>query len=319
MIKLSVILASYNTRTMTLDCLEKLQDNLEKIESEIWVVDNASNDGSAEAIAANFPHIHLIASEQNLGFGAANNLAMSRATGRMYLLLNTDAFLHSDALNQLICYLDANSQVGAVGPCLLNGDGSHQESIHDNPSAGQSWAHVLGLSRLKARFPSQPIHRTGIIKKDKYLKGACLLLRREVWEQVGGFDEKFFFYGEDGDWGRRIILQGFDVAYLDEAKVTHLSGKSSRHWMYSTLNNYAAMEYMVWKQQGTPGVLSVHTSWVVYATRVWIQHVALALIHRRRPDPAIVTLCRWMIRLSCTYRDFTSPGFTTRLPLPEGF
>ena len=311
--KLSVILVSYNTREMTLDCLRTLGAALAAVEAEIWVVDNASTDGSADAIAAQFPDVELIVSAHNLGFGPANNLAMKRARGAYFLLLNTDAFPQGDAVAQMVSYLDAHARVGAVGPRLRNGDGSHQESVHQVITPGHSWRNIAGLSRLN----KTPPHQTGCVADDCFLKGACLLVRREVWEQVGGFDERFFFYWEDADWCQRIANRGWELAYLDEARVTHLSGASARHWIYSALTECSASEYLVWKRSGLAGVANLHLSWLAYALSIWLREIAPKLARRQRADAGKIMLCRWLIRLALTPKHFASSRFTTRIRLPR--
>ncbi len=120
----AVIIVSYNTRPITLECLSHLEPALAELQAQTIVVDNDSHDGSAEAIAQRFPRVQLIASDRNLGFGAANNLAMERAAGRYLLLLNSDAFVAPGAIDVLIQYLDEHPRVGVVGPRLLNRDGT---------------------------------------------------------------------------------------------------------------------------------------------------------------------------------------------------
>ena len=319
-ISLSIILASYNTCAMTLDCLEKLTarlSDLESAKSEIWVVDNASTDGSAQEIPARFPEVRFIASGHNLGFGAANNLAIQRSQGDLILLLNTDAFLQNDALISMIKYLDKHPKMAAVGPRLLNEDRSHQDSVFASPTVGEAWFNILGSSRLKSRVTAKNLHRTGAIEKHSFLKGACILLRREVWETIGGFDERFFFYMEDIDWCDRVMQGGHDIGYLDEAEVLHLSGKSSANWLAPLAFFNSAMEYYIWKRQGSSGVRSLHASWIFYAIRMWIREFLVMLLGRKKPDPKIRKLCRWLIKFALTSRTFDAPDYTTRIQLPK--
>ena len=313
--KLSVVLASYNTCAMTLECLEDLTARLQNIDAEIWVVDNASTDGSAEQIPARFPAVHFIASERNLGFGAANNLAMKQAQGELALLLNTDAFLQEDALPLMIDYLEKHPKTAAVGPRLLNQDGTHQTSIFASPTTGEAWSNILSVGRRNADAAPQRTHQSGTIERDSFLKGACILLRREVWEAIGGFDERFFFYMEDIEWCDRVQHNGHDIGYLDEAKVLHLSGKSSANWLAPIAFFNSAMEYYIWKKRGTIGVWSLHASWVVYALRMWLRETILIALRRKRLDRTVLTLCRWLLKFAFTRRDFSAPDYTTRIEL----
>ena len=146
---LSIIIVSYNTRALTLDCLRTVTAQLhgELSQSEIWLVDNASRDGSAEAVAEEFPTVKLIANERNVGFGAANNQALQQARGKYLLLLNSDAFPLAGALETLCKYLQEHPQVGAVGPRLLNEDGTLQASCWKFPTPARSWFESVGFGR----------------------------------------------------------------------------------------------------------------------------------------------------------------------------
>lgn len=230
---LSVIVVSYNTRELTLRCLRELGQHLEAeaLSHEIWVIDNASQDGSADAVAREFPHVNLLASPDNLGFGAANNLAFERAHGQFLLLLNSDAFVHEGALTQMVEFLcdPAKARVGAVGPRLLNEDGSLQVSCWKFPSPARSWLESLGVARLLGAHPQWGDYYRWAHDERRsvdFVIGACLLVRREVYEEIGGFDPAFFLYAEETDWQRRMREQGWDIVFLPDANVTHLAGAS---------------------------------------------------------------------------------------------
>jgi GT2 family glycosyltransferase len=230
---LSVVIVSYNTRAMTLDCLRSLYDDIAGLgdaQSEVFVVDNASHDGSAEAIREAFPQVQLIASNKNLGFGAANNLAMARARGEFFLLLNSDAFPLPGAIPTLLKYLQQHPNVGAVGPKLLNGDGSLQPSCWKFPAPRRAWAEALGLAALLPAHPVFGDYFRWAHDEERHVDfvvGACVLLRRAVYEQVGGFDENFFLYAEETDWMKRMEAAGWPIAFIPWAQVTHLGGASS--------------------------------------------------------------------------------------------
>jgi len=226
---LSVIIVSFNTQALTLRCLETLHAELEGISSEVFVVDNGSADGSGSAVRERFPQVRLIESRRNAGFGAANNAAMREARGRYFLLLNSDAFLRSGAVRALICCLKAKPGTAVVGPRLLNEDGSLQRSCFRFPRPLQAWAENLWISYL---FPDSSavgdFQRWAHDEEREvdFVSGACLLVRRDVYEQVGGFDEAFFLYAEETDWQRRIRDAGWEVVFTPTAEVTHLGGAS---------------------------------------------------------------------------------------------
>ncbi len=226
---LSVIIVSFNTRDLTLRCLGTLFEDLEGIASEVWVVDNASQDGSVQAIREAFAEVKVIASERNLGFGAANNRALEQARGQFLLLLNSDAFPLPGATAALLKYLQGHAEVGAVGPQLLNADGSLQPSCWKFPSPRRAWAEAVGLAAL---LPEHPVFGDyfrwahDAERRVDFVVGACVLLRRAVYEAVGGFDESFFLYAEETDWMQRMQAAGWPVAFVPQAQVTHLGGAS---------------------------------------------------------------------------------------------
>ena len=228
---LSVIIVSYNTRELTLRCLREISANLEReaVDFEICVVDNASRDGSAEAIAREFPGVQLIASQENLGFGPANNRGFAATTGEFLFLLNTDAFVKAGALRTLVDFLRAHPKASAVGPQLLNEDGSLQASCWKFPSPVRVWLEALGLARVFSSHPRLGDYYRWAHDAQRsvdFVIGAALLVRRAVVEKVGGFDEKFFLYAEESDWQKRMRDAGWEIWFTPDAQVTHLGGAS---------------------------------------------------------------------------------------------
>jgi len=229
-VTLSVIIVSYNTREMTLTCLDTLFERLSDLDAEVWVVDNGSQDGSAEAIRARFPQVKMIEMDRNLGFGGANNRAMEKANGRFFLLLNSDAFPHAGAVKGLCDFLETHPDVGAVGPRLDNPDGTLQKSCYRFPSPMRAIAENM---LLVSAFPNNPLwgdyrafeHDTRLYVD--FVSGAAFLIRREVFEKIGPFDEGFFVYAEETDWQLRMHKNGWKVAFIPDVTVVHYGGQSS--------------------------------------------------------------------------------------------
>jgi hypothetical protein len=262
---LSVIIVSYNTREMTLDCLRTLQRELEQSQleqqTEIWLVDNASRDNSVEAVRAAFPQVLVIENPNNSGFGAANNLAMQQARGKYFLLLNSDAFPKPGALRTLLDFADAHPEAGAVGPRLLNADGSLQVSCWKFPSPGRVWLENLGLAALLPRHPVIGDYFRWAHDAERevdFVIGACLLLRREVYETVGGFDENFWMYAEETDWQRRMKNAGWRVLFTPAAQVTHLGGASGAGDARISDAFWDSLDLYGRKHHGVAGLLSLH-------------------------------------------------------------
>jgi GT2 family glycosyltransferase len=237
------------------------------VSSEVILIDNASKDGTAAAVRAAFPTVRLIESPTNLGFAGGNNRAMVEATGRYLLLLNTDAFVEPGAIAAMVAYLDGHPKTAAVGPRLHNGDGSLQQSCYRFPTPGHAWAQNLWLAGLfGADHPlgdfSRWPHDTA--RSVDWVIGACVMVRRSVYDRVGGFDERFFMYSEETDWQRRMRTAGWDVAFTPAARVTHLGGGSAtpnkpavdRHF-WESLDRY------VRKHHGFGGLFLFHMAMVV--------------------------------------------------------
>jgi len=242
-VDLSIVIVSWNVRALLRRCLQSVlaeakpgpDDGVFQLgdwKVEILIVDNASADGSIEMVRSQFPHVHLIANGENRGFTAANNQGLSRARGRYLLLLNPDTEVVGDALATMIRYVEANAEIGALGAKLLYPDGSIQSSRRRFPTL--STALVESTVVQEWWKDNRILHRyymtdTGDdeIQRVDWVVGACLLVRRQAYEQVGGLDEGFFMYSEELDWCRRIKAAGWEVVYLPTATVMHHEGKSS--------------------------------------------------------------------------------------------
>jgi len=284
---LSVIIINYNTCAMTLECLHTLYADIEGISAEVWVVDNASVDGSLGAILSMFPAVKVIANSENRGFGAANNQAMREATGEFFLLLNSDAFPKQGAIEQLVNYLQGQKQVGVVGPRLLNADGSLQRSCYRLPSPFRAWMENLWISPLLHRqaFCDDYARWTHDQEREvEFVIGACMLVRREVFEQVGGFDEKFFMYAEESDWQRRMQDTGWRVKFLPAAEVTHLGGASGAKEK-AKINRYFfdSLDYYTRKHHGLLGLVSMRLAMLIGCSlRTLLWSLVFVVVPRRR-------------------------------------
>jgi GT2 family glycosyltransferase len=226
---LSIIIVNWNTRQDLLYCLASIMDNPPACPFEVLVFDNASTDGSAEAVAAAYPQVRLEVSPANLGFARANNRAALSAQGEFWLLLNPDTVVHPSAVDALVRYLAGQPRVAAVGPRLVNPDGSLQLSIERLPTIYNEWWRLLQLDRLYplSKYPQSAL-RSRRPQRVEVLAGACLLLRREAVPATGPFDEEYFVYSEEIDLCDRLVEEGWELHWLPEAVVTHLGGQSTR-------------------------------------------------------------------------------------------
>ena len=223
---MSVVVVSYNTRALTLQCLESLCGNVPQ-GTEVCVVDNASSDGSAGALEEfaqrSAVSVQVVCAERNLGFGAANNVGAASTTGEFIALVNSDAFVRAGTLEGLQGYLQKTPHAAIAGPRLENADGSFQESRFSFPSPFRAWVENLGLARVNRFLRPKRSHSPGPVQ---WLSGACLMVRRAVWEDTGGFDESFFLYAEETDLQRRIAAKGWEIHWTPDFVVTHIGGSS---------------------------------------------------------------------------------------------
>lgn len=199
---------------------------------EVIVVDNASNDGSAAMVAANFPQVRLLANDRNLGFAAANNQAIAQARGRVLFLLNPDAFVLPGALEGLIRFLDSRPEAAAAGPNVLNPDGSWQAAAFRFATLWDLFCEAVFLSvlfphsRLFARKELGGFQRDHVRQVD-WIQGCALAIRRAVWDDVGPFDEGYWMYVEELDWCRRAHRLGYRLYFTPDSRVVHYGKRAT--------------------------------------------------------------------------------------------
>ncbi|WP_260632953.1 glycosyltransferase family 2 protein [Paenibacillus xylanexedens] len=234
LLDVSIIIVNYNTRQLTLDCLASVYASQTSYQYEVIVIDNASHDGSVEAIRDAYPEIQLITNRDNTGFAVANNRGMELAKGRYILLLNSDTVVQPDTLHTMIYFMDRHPEMGASGCKVILPDGSLDKACKRGfPTPSASFYYAFGISRL---FPDRPKfnqYQLGHLSPDdEYpvdcLVGAFMLVRRETIDQVGGLDETFFMYGEDIDWCYRIKEAGWGIFYYPRTYIVHYKGGSAR-------------------------------------------------------------------------------------------
>jgi N-acetylglucosaminyl-diphospho-decaprenol L-rhamnosyltransferase len=231
-VDLSVIIVTWNTRELLKKCLAALPAAVNGLSTETWVVDNASSDGTVEMVREQYPGVRVVANRENRGWAGGNNQALEQSEGRFLLLLNADTEPHPGSLATLVRCLEQHPDVGACGPMLLLGDGSVQGNGRVFPTFWKEFLDVTGLRHLALKEYSR---RFGWGRDDfealaevDEVTGACLLVRRQVVEQVGLLDERFFMFYDEVDWCFRMKAAGWRVFYVPEAKVVHHIAASVR-------------------------------------------------------------------------------------------
>lgn len=238
MVDLSVVIVNRNTKDLLLDCIDSINATVPPCTFEIWLVDNASSDGSIEAVKRSFPEVKCIENNKNLGFAKANNLAIRQANGRYVVLLNTDTVLTQSALRILIEFMDSNKDVAICGGQLLNGDGSLQNSIANIPTLATE---LLNKSLLRRLFPVRYPGKENLFERPTEVEsviGACMVVSKDAIDRVGLLDETYFFFLEETDWCLSMRKKGWRIFFHPSARIFHLQGQTAKK------NNIAArIEY----------------------------------------------------------------------------
>jgi GT2 family glycosyltransferase len=242
---ISFVIVNWNTRDLLLGCLSAIDRLATGIAYEIIIVDNGSSDGSVKAVQKRFPAARCIVNQENRGFGAANNQAFEVMRGRYALLINTDATLQSGALNELLVFMRTHRQAAMACGQLFNCDGSKQNSFAAFPSLpGLFFNESLLRLLYPGKFQSKSRGQAVPVKVDSCI-GACVIVRKQAIDQVGGFDERYFFFLEETDWARRFWLNGWQIYFVPSAHVVHAQGQSAGSGAHARkLFYYARLQYL---------------------------------------------------------------------------
>jgi GT2 family glycosyltransferase len=264
--ELSIVIVNWNTRELLDGCLQSLLANLDGFEAEIYVVDNASDDGSAEMIRVRYPQVQLIANQNNPGFAHANNQAIRRCSGRYLLLLNPDTVMKPGSLKLLYDFMEETPGAGAAGARLLNPDGSLQLSAYPEPTLWREFWRLFHLDKLRY-YANYPIHRWNVKQPRAVdvLMGACLMISRQALDASGPFDEEYFMYSEEVDLCHRLRESGFSLYWVPEAQVIHFGGQSTQQ---------AAEEMFLRLYQGKVIFFRKHHSWAAVQAYKFILFLA---------------------------------------------
>lgn len=251
---LSIIIVNWNTRDLLEDCLRSIREHLRTPSPEVIVVDNGSADGSAAMVESRFPEVRLLASPTNLGFARANNLGLREASGDFLLLLNPDTRLVEGAIEGLLGTMIADPSIGIVGPQLIHADGSKQNSVSNDPSLLTELTYKRLLRMFCPRkYPgkehglTRPLQVEGVI-------GACIVVRRKAFLEVGPMDEDYFLFLEESDWCRRMRQGGWKVVHVPRFTVVHLQGKSVGKVPTEARVEFWKSRYLFFRKHYGPGV-----------------------------------------------------------------
>ena len=271
---ISIIIVNYNTRQYVLQCLESIYSEeyaCDPQKVEVLVVDNASADGSMEAVARQFPQAKIIANDKNWGFATANNQAIRQSRGRYALLLNSDAEIIPPALKTLVDFMDAHPQAGVAGSRVLNPDLSFQGSARKFPTPFTAF---FGRTTIFTKlFPNNRFTREQVLCfnfdngndpfEADWVSGAALAARREAFEKVGLLDEDFFLFWEDTDWCKRIKDAGWKIYCVPDSRVIHHGGASIHKRSVRTIIEFHKSAYHYYHKHNIKSVFSLHYALLV--------------------------------------------------------
>jgi len=233
-VDLSIVIVSYNTLAMTRACLASVYQNHGDLKTQVIVVDNNSEDGSVEMLAKDFPQVELILNRENKGFAIANNQGFKIADGKFILLLNSDTVILDNVLEQSVQYMLSHTEVGAMGCRVLNTDKTMQATCSGYPTLWRLLMMTIGLDRLSSLFDHYRL-RNWLRDSERdveVISGCYMLVRREVIEEIGGLDERFFFFGEETDWCLQMRKAGWALRFAPVGEIIHHGGGSVKKLNY---------------------------------------------------------------------------------------
>lgn len=321
----SVIIVSWNARKYLLGCLATLNERACRRPMEIIVVDNASSDGSPEAVEAEYPAVKVIRTGANLGFAKANNIGIRQSRGRYLCLVNSDVEVGPGCIDTLVDYCEAHPRVGMAGPYVQGGDGLLQRSCRGFPSL---WNMSCRAAALDTIFPRVEAF-TGYamthwphdsVRKVDILSGCFWLARREAVDQVGMLDEAFFMYGEDMDWCRRFRTGGWDAVFVPSARIIHYGGASSANSPIRFYIEQRRADFQYWRKHHS--ALAARLYFCIEALHLALRTIGYAAkllfssdkeTARRKVNRSIACL-RWMLTKkehASTERTSTAAGATS--------
>ena len=243
MSELSVSIVNTNSRDLLLACLESLRGE----DAEIVVLDNASEDGSADAVRERFPDVRLIAQDFRAGFGANHNTVIRATTGRYVYVLNEDTTADDWGFDRLVTHLDESPRVAALGPRIVYPDGRHQDSAWRFPSPAVAALGLVSLGRVGIKQSSGTAPR-GV----DWVMGAAVLLRRAALDEVGLFDEEFFLYSEEVDLQLRLRRAGWGVEYFPGVTIVHHESQFSAEIPERRINEMWRSRHRYWRKHHSP-------------------------------------------------------------------
>lgn len=288
--KLSIVILCWNDLHVISNCLRSIYSGTHSAKFEVIVSDNGSTDGSISFIRENYPEIRLIENGQNLRFSKGNNIGIVASEGEYVLILNPDTIISEGALDRWVDFADRHPEAGGFGCRVLNPDSSYQGCARPFPTIWREWLGALFLRPLG--------HLSDVFLADTYVgwagetertidwqAGCCLMVRGDLIKQLGGFDERFYYYYEDLDLCHRIWDAGYPIVYAPDVVITHLVGQSVKSFRIAfELDKYRNRYRYFHKYFGRKGVRRCRSA---VLGRLWVRRIGYSLIQIVKPSEAL--------------------------------
>ena len=271
---LSVIFVSYNSSSFLDLCLYSVQKSLTKadVKSEIIVVDNSSSDNSCSIIKNKYPSVLLVKNQKNIGFSKANNIGVSKASGKYICVLNPDIVLSEDTFTKILKFYESGIKVGFVGCHMIDGTGVFlKESKRIVPSFFSSFMKIIGLSKFY--YSSLNNEKRGYVD---VLAGAFMFTEKSIYDEVDGFDDEYFMYGEDIDLCYKALKNGYSNYFLGDVKIIHFKGESTDKNFTYVSRFYNAM-YIFYKKHFNNFLISKSVVWILIKFLICIKKFSIMI------------------------------------------
>jgi len=290
---LSIIIVNLNTKNLLRDCLSSIYESDLRTKYEIFVVDNGSKDDSVKMVRANFPNVDVIANEVNLGFSKANNQAIKRCKGKYILLLNPDTVVNINTLEKMVSFMDNNKDIGILGPKIQYPDGNVQLTCARN--FPDLLIEFFNVSKLAKIFPKNKLFGSYLMgywnhldsREVNLLSGACMLIKKEVFKDIGLLDESFFMFYDDVDFCYRAKMKGYKIYYYADTSIIHHGGaswKETRENMQKTkLISYQSMYKYYYKTRSRLYAEAVKIMMILNLVAFFAAHILIfSMSHGKR-------------------------------------
>ena len=314
---ISIVIVSWNCKKFLVDCLASLRNQVVPDLVEVIVVDNASSDGTPEAVREHYPNVSLIENTANLGFARGNNIGIELSTGKYIFLINPDVIVLDQCITRMLRFMEDKPDIGMLGPAILDTSGTVQRSCMRKPTLWNQFCRSVGLDSLTASSQIfggflMKDFRFNQIREVDIINGCFWMVRREALDNVGTLDAEFWMYGDDLDWCHRFRLAGWRIVFFPEARAIHYGGGSSETApaLYYIEMNRANLQY--WRKYHN--FISYSCYWLLLDVAHALRSVALGVLYLTKRSDRSNTLPKLKKYIACLLWLFTPSNLDAERP-----